>query len=106
MTNNVFSLHAIQKQLRKIFSRKQLMMIENAFEQGKGGLTDELRRSDRNLYIKCASSYWGLDATERLEAIMNNIIQNNGEFVPIASLENIEAMTDYHDLEYDPNGFR
>lgn len=85
------------KRLSKHFSQLQLDMIEMAFEGRNIGDNDKL--SDRNslfggwtdLGAKCVAFYnqfpkdrFGQDsnATKRLVAIMNNIIENKGEFKP------------------------
>jgi hypothetical protein len=73
-----FDYNVMMKSLRKTFSSDNLYLIESAFEKravyGAGGGTD----------VQAAVVFgerYG-DPSERLKAIMRNIIANNGRFVP------------------------
>ncbi len=65
---------AISKYLGKFFTKKQLELIETAFERG-GGHT--------HAGWKAEDFWWQYDNDQdRMVAIMKNIIKNNGTFVP------------------------
>lgn len=63
--------------LHKFFSRAQLKLIEAAYEGGNGAF--EAQRSKRKVYAWIDKLS---DNKKRLVAIMENIIENNGTFVP------------------------
>ncbi len=71
--------------IQKLFSKKQLSMIEIAFERGSGYFQKDKRKAPISAaeYNRCRA--FG-DETygphDRLIAIMKNIIKNKGEFVP------------------------
>lgn len=68
----------IHNKLRKYFTNKQLRMIELAFEEGNGwAFTEDSRDEDAVRFGMQFSS-----PAHRMEAIMNNIIDNNGTFNP------------------------
>jgi hypothetical protein len=71
----------MRKKLRKIFSREQLSLIECAFERS-AYFTDRTRVSVKK---RRAAEKYGQqfgNASESLEAIMKNIVKNEGTFVP------------------------
>ena len=82
----------VMKPLLRYFSRQQLDLIECAFERGRGGViifrgfNSNIRfrpNKDKELYYDAAAfgeRYNDVDS--RLRAIMNNIIRNEGEFIP------------------------
>lgn len=79
----VTSEHASDAKLKEIFSVEQLALIETAFEgdsmaySGNGVITEEDEdEAHENYYL------YYYDEEERLLAIMENIIENNGTFVP------------------------
>ncbi|RJQ25713.1 hypothetical protein C4577_04945 [Candidatus Parcubacteria bacterium] len=87
--------------LREIFSEKQLLMIESAFERRSmcSNAPDNYDNSDWSKgfgydrvpnYIAEAINFGRefVEAKDRLQAIMQNIIANNGEFVPTNKSEN------------------
>jgi hypothetical protein len=90
------ALHDMLPMLKKIFSLDQLMLIELAFEQGGGHYTeydfgalpeyrDESQIPKRMALQGREAVVFGHrfdDPTKRLQAIMRNIIQNEGTFVP------------------------
>lgn len=69
-----------KSKLDEFFERNQLSMIEAAFEGwayiNRDGGEDELSDRVWEFYEKYE------DAEDRMQAIMNNIIKNQGEFVP------------------------
>lgn len=75
--------------LLKMFTPKQLLLIENSFEGKPSG--DYTSRIGKNVFgedttleedEKCRSFYWQYsDTNSRLIAIMQNIIKNKGTFV-------------------------
>lgn len=70
--------------LNTIFSKKQLAMIEIAFEKGSGSFyasnTPEITFTEQCL---CANYGRNFETPkERLRAIMRNIVKNKGEFIP------------------------
>jgi len=84
----------ISNGLDKIFSTKQLALIELAFEQGSGYFSDDIEThydydteeykwnytTEQERAVKFGKKYES--STKRLTAIMNNIIENDGKFVP------------------------
>ena len=72
----------IHDELRSIFSYKQMDMIESAFEQSEmysyGGLDD----APKYIHDSIAFGDKYEDDTDRLRAIMRNIIRNAGQFIP------------------------
>lgn len=74
-----------EEELKKIFSNVQLVLIEIAFEGGNGCYNfNSLSNDNRERYYDKAVSFYNKysDADERLEAIMNNIVENKGTFKP------------------------
>ena len=72
----------ISNGLNRIFTRKQLMLIETYFEGGEGyfkGYSEYFSYSDEKLLVTFFKSYHD---DERLKMIMQNIIDNNGTFKP------------------------
>jgi hypothetical protein len=69
--------------LKKIFSPRQLALIEIAFENGEGyyQLEDRGRLFTKAEFNKLSAQYKGYQPTTKLIAIMKNIVENNGEFV-------------------------
>lgn len=65
-------------QVNKIFSKKQLILMEMAFECGEGSFKTFWYDDDKQ--IKAAKMYKKLNPKQRLIAIMKNIIKNKGEF--------------------------
>lgn len=72
--------------LNTIFSENQLKLIENAFEQGGGAFDPAYENfSDKYNALTSEAIRFGKRFSSdknRLIAIMNNIIKNNGTFVP------------------------
>lgn len=78
--NICFASHAIygpqvmmEQVIRDEFPLDQILLIEQAFERGKGFYSESVN-----------AIAWGMkyaDPTERLIAIMENIIRNNGNFL-------------------------
>lgn len=82
--------------LKQVFSKEQIVLIENAFEMGRGGLhsyysaTDELgisetsfaRLENKRLRAVAFGKERKSSSTERLRVIMKNIITNEGTFKP------------------------
>ncbi len=66
----------ISNGLNRIFTQKQLMLIEIYFEGGEGYFKGY---SDENLLVTFFESF---NDDERLKMIMQNIIDNNGTFKP------------------------
>jgi len=76
----------ISNGLDKFFSRSQLELIEQAFEGGDGYFgvgcyTHDACDDDVRRYYTYADKYPKDD--DRMIAIMNNIVKNNGTFVPV-----------------------
>lgn len=77
----------MRKHMTKVFPEKQRILIESAFEMGDVGfknegenwMVDEIPEYV-NVAIRFGKKY--KSAKSRLEAIMNNIIKNKGEFIP------------------------
>lgn len=70
--------------LHKFFSEEQLVQIEYCFEGGAGyfgsyNISSTEKRVKLDEFI---SKHRGLSATNRLVAILNNIIENEGKFKP------------------------
>lgn len=83
--DGIFEERKFTHGLTKYFSRKQLELIENAFEQGEGYFNEcdiELVNSSENIEkaIKFGENYENVN--NRLKAIMKNIIENKGTFIP------------------------
>jgi len=75
---------SIFDELERYFSYEQLIMIESAFEMHEMHNPDDWDNIDRNKFIN-ASNFAISDKKSpaaRLRKIMNNIIQNDGVFVP------------------------
>lgn len=85
------------KRLAKFFGKKQLFLIEHVFENWTYGMWDTYAKGqmaelgfkasdkDRQLVNK-VNATWGLypkTAKDRMIAIMENIIRNNGTFKPL-----------------------
>lgn len=71
--------------LSRYFDEKQLSLIECAFEMGTGALGKPYLRFPDNSDIVDRAEDFGMNFDsdrERMEAIMTNIINNNGEFKP------------------------
>lgn len=75
-------IRKIFNHLSKIFSKKTICLIEQAFESiGDVCLTDSLSTSDKD--IKMAQKYKKYkNDKNRLKAIMKNVIKNKGQFIP------------------------
>ena len=72
----------ISNELNRIFTQKQLMLIETYFEGGAGyfkSYSHHFSYSDEKLLVIFFKSF---DDDERLKMIMQNIIDNNGTFKP------------------------
>jgi hypothetical protein len=72
----------ISNGLNRIFTQKQLMLIETYFEGGEGyfkSYSHHFSYSDEKLLVIFFKSF---DDDERLKMIMQNIIDNNGTFKP------------------------
>lgn len=69
---------SINKKLQEVFPKRQLALIERAFE---GTYNEQYLSSDE---IDLADIFYGIydSPTERFRAILNNIIKNKGEFKP------------------------
>lgn len=64
----------------RFFTRKQIVMIETAFEQS---LIDEIVVLSDNLLDKCRNFAPKVKSAKgRMTAIMKNIVRNQGTFVP------------------------
>jgi hypothetical protein len=68
--------------LDSIFTKKQLLLIEAAFEQGSGGLDNYYDKSDTLHHKAVSFGYQYRFSEERFVAIMQNIIENKGTFRP------------------------
>jgi hypothetical protein len=75
------------KLLKDVFTSKQLLMIEYAFEGRFGGdrvgedcFKDELSFPEEKECVEFGRNY--VNSRPRLIAIMKNIIENKGEFIP------------------------
>lgn len=71
------------EKLEQFFTKKQLVMIENAFEKGDGGCQSDqslLKTKEIEDSLNFGRRY--TDSPSRAEAIFKNIIKNNGQFVP------------------------
>jgi hypothetical protein len=81
--------NAKTRKLLSIFDDNQLLLIESAFEGhdydadrfGRAAFDQHLDRDERE---RCDAFFYRYidDSRERLEAIMENIIENNGTFIP------------------------
>ena len=79
----------ISNGLHKFFSKKQLMLIEIYFERNQGYFTNcNVEFDSRFLksidfdHVRSFGEKYGGDDNKRLKAIMENIVANNGTFVP------------------------
>lgn len=79
----------LAERLKSTFSTEQLLLIENAFECGRGSAAwDEGRREvfgceedfDPTVSTRFGNQFPG--DNDRLKAIMKNIISNGGQFIP------------------------
>ena len=70
----VYDDSKISNGLNRIFTRKQLILIESYFEGGEGYF-----KGDNEKTLAFLANY---DDDERLEMIMQNIIDNDGTFKP------------------------
>lgn len=64
----------------KLFSKKQIDLIEVAFERHAYGWNHNLSKKETERAL--SFNYNNVNADDRMRAIMNNIIKNNGQFVP------------------------
>ena len=77
---------SMREVLARWFTRKQLDLIECAFE-----MSDEHEEGGSSESVRETAVYFGEDygePRERLEAIMQNIIDNNGTFKPSQRVDN------------------
>ncbi len=88
----------VEKRLRQIFGKKQLELIETAFELGSGALAEDVYEEDGEGDEKLddsgdpivkpryrAAVAFGeryLDDNKRLKAIWSNVLENGGTFKP------------------------
>lgn len=75
----------IQDRLSEYFDKEQIVLIENAFEQGTGYFTesnDQLVCGEVDTADAVAFGEKFYDDAKRLAAIMKNIVKNNGTFKP------------------------
>lgn len=77
----------IKEKLGKIFSEDQLELIECAFESGQGAVSENWtaykEKSKREDFKKARDMFSHRQLSEeRLLSIMQNILENDGEFVP------------------------
>jgi len=75
----------MSRTLSRYFDEEQLSLIECAFEVGEGALGKPYDKfpDDSDIVDRAAEFGEGFDYDhDRMEAIMNNIINNNGEFKP------------------------
>ncbi len=74
----------IMKKLLPIFGKEQLALIEYAFEQGKGWIVGEWNVDRYQKKLDKAEEFGNSfrKDSERLRAIMKNIIKNDGTFIP------------------------
>lgn len=72
----------VTEYLKPYFSKHQLAMIEIAFEKYAGGINIKIVKNVKT--IKKCTDFGNqfLDDEDRMTAIMQNIIDNNGKFVP------------------------
>lgn len=75
----------MRKRLGELFSPEQLALIECAFERRDQFATDDSVPSEIGDAVDFGHGYD--TATDRLKAIMQNIIDNKGQFVPPPSQE-------------------
>lgn len=78
---------SLEERLETVFSRDQIILIENAYECGRGFYKnlkaseffseEVLQRQDAFISRYCEST-----DEVRMKVIMQNIIENNGEFIP------------------------
>jgi hypothetical protein len=69
--------------LLRYFSQRQLDVIEYAFEQGRAGFLEsytDKEIKEKYQAVEFGQKYW--NTTERMRAIMQNIIENKGTFRP------------------------
>jgi hypothetical protein len=81
----VGSYYSFREKLLKVFTEDQMALIENAFEQGQGGLMDHEGKGRQWELTRLAAEIFGqryYKDDERLKQIMRNIIRNDGQFVP------------------------
>ncbi len=69
---------AIHSQLRSVFDREQLLLIENAFEQCDIHYDTQDNEANRRAITFSKST----DDKKRMKCIMQNIIDNKGTFIP------------------------
>jgi len=75
-----YSDEKLSNGLNRIFTRKQLILIENYFENADGFYADAATDAMTNHIHLFNEKYPNPQA--RLKEIMNNIVENNGTFVP------------------------
>jgi len=69
----------VERAISEIFSLKQMAMIETAFEGGTCSAQD----CDTDTLSRAAAYTRGVDdSSERIRMVMQNIIDNGGEFIP------------------------
>lgn len=86
---------AMFDRLKQVFSKEQIILIENAFERGTGGFSDEysafdqigmseltFKRLEKKREQAIAFGEAHVVSVNRLRAIMKNIIANEGTFKP------------------------
>lgn len=76
-TNNIVDEYQMRRWLEKVFSTSQLIMIEKAFEYKLYGSDSEITFKKE---VDFGANY--KNDTDRLLAIMKNIIKNRGTFKP------------------------
>lgn len=80
-------LQKLNQRLLKVFSGRQLSLIETAFECQMHNPTEDFVsntfKGDKTLLERAIKFGWSWHSSnERLKAIMENIIENEGEFIP------------------------
>ena len=72
---NYWAIH-----IKNLFKKKQIVLIESAFERGEGFYEDCLDVEGVTEAVSFGKKY--LDDTERMLAIFENMLQNDGIFKP------------------------
>lgn len=74
-------LETIFKYMERYFSRRQIGLIEMAFERGGGYFSGRLW--DPEEYAACTMFEASTPPRRRLEVIMKNVIKNDGDFIVV-----------------------
>ncbi len=93
------------ERLEQYFSKSQIRLIENAFEEGEGFFSWKHNVDEDDDAIQFGRKY--KSAKKRMIAILENIIRNEGTFVPTDKSEQINkkfAKTNKYSIKYMKDG--